>query len=166
MKIDGTLIRQAVEESGQAGAGQSPGQAKGAKSAAGGDAFANLLQSEVESAGETGGQDSGVYGPTSVSGLWGAQSIVPGLGQPSPTSETISSISTILDGLDSLQNALQATKSPKQINSLIQQINEQAAGLDNKMTGLPANSRLRDLAEETKVTAYMESMKWKRGEYL
>ena len=161
MKIDETLIGQAVEKSVQSSA-----QAKGLRSAAGDDAFAALLQGEVESAGKTGGQDSGVCGPASVAGLLNLQSIVQGAGQASRTSEAVSSLNTMIDGLGSLRNALQGAKSPREIDSLIQQVNQQAAGLDAKMTGLPADSRLRDLAEETKVTAYMESLKWKRGDYL
>lgn len=166
MKIDGVFDRQAVEESGKSRAAQSAGQTKGTNSASGDDPFATLLQSEVGSAGETGDPDSAVYGPAGLTGPWSTQSIVQAAGQTSPTSRAISSLSSIFDGLDSLQNGLQANKSPKEINSLIEQINQQAAGLDDKVSGLPANSQLRDLAEETKVTAYMESMKWKRGDYL
>ena len=160
MKIDETLISQAVEKS-----DQSSGQAKGLKSD---DAFASLLQGEVESAGKTGDQDGGVCDTASLAGLWSLQApSVQGAGKTSQTSsEAVSSLNTVLDGLDSLQNALQGTKSPKEINSLIEQINQQAAGLDTQMSGLPDDSPLRGLAEETKVTAYMESMKWKRGDYL
>ena len=162
MKIDGTLIGQAVEKSG-------PSSAKTKEVAGGaeGDAFAALLQGEVQSSGETTvGQNSAVCGPTSVAGLLSLQSIVSGATPPSQTSEAVSSLNTVFDGLDSLQNALRTSQSPKQINSLIEQINQQAAGLDDKVKGLPSDSGLRDLAEETKVTAYMESTKWKRGDYL
>jgi hypothetical protein len=168
MKIDGTLSGQTVEKSGQSSV-QSSGQTSGTD----GDAFAALLQTEVQSAGETTGQESALCGSTSVANLLSLQSIVQSSAvqssaQPSQatSSQAISSLSTVLDGLDSLQNALQGTKSPKEINSLIDQINQQAAGLDDKTASLPADSGLRDLAEETKVTAYMESMKWKRGDYL
>ena len=167
MKIDPKSIGETVEESGKARSAPSPAKVKSSPGASDGDAFASLLLNEVQSAGETVGQDSAVSGPASLSSPWSTQSILQASGQPSsPSSGTITSLNSIFDGLDSLQSALQGVKSPKDINSLIEQINQQAAGLDDKMSGLPANSKLRDLAEETKVAAYMESLKWKRGDYL
>lgn len=160
MKIDGAFIGQAVEKS-----GQSSTQAKGKTGGADDDAFGALLQSEAQPAGQTAGQDSAVYGPTSVAGLLSLQAIARGAAQPSRSSEAISSLNSVLDGLDSLHNALKTTTSPKDINSLIEGINQQAASLDDKTAGLPADSGLRDLAEETKIAAYMESLKLKRGDY-
>ena len=81
-------------------------------------------------------------------------------------SQAISALDGVLTQFDSLKNALQGNQSPKEINALIEQINAQTAGLDDKMSGLPADHQLRDMAEELKVTAYMESLKWKRGDYL
>ncbi|MGC9195960.1 MAG: hypothetical protein ACP5IL_10965 [Syntrophobacteraceae bacterium] len=158
MKIDQTIVTQAVEDSGQSG------PTKGTQG--GSDAFATLLQNEVGPTGQADGQDSAVCGPGALGGLYSTQAIIPSSPQTSSSSETVSSLSSIFDGLDSLQDALNASKSPKEINSLIERINGQAAGLDDKMSGLPADSPLRDLAEETKVTAYMESLKFKRGDYL
>jgi uncharacterized phage infection (PIP) family protein YhgE len=80
--------------------------------------------------------------------------------------QTISAVNDVLTQLDSLKNALRQTGSPKEIDALIEQINAQAADLDGKMSGLPADHKLRDIAEELKVTAYMESTKWRRGDYL
>ncbi len=161
MKIDGTLSGQAVEKSAQSSA-----KAKGQASGAATDPFAALLQNEVDSTGQTGSQDSSVGGVASVAGLWGLQPVALASGQSSPTSQAISSISGVLDGLDSLRNALKGANSPRQIDSLVQQVSEQAAALADKTSTLPADSGLRDLAEETKVTAYMESVKWSRGDYL
>lgn len=161
MKIDGTLNGQEVEKSAQSSA-----RAKGQASGAATDPFAALLQSEVDSAGQTGSQDSAACTAASVAGLWGLQPIAPASGQSSQTSQAISSISGVLDGLDSLQNALKGASSPRQIDSLVQQVSQQASALADKASTLPADSGLSDLAEETKVTAYMESVKWKRGDYL
>ena len=159
MKIDQTVVTQAVEDSAQAGQAVKGGQG-------GADAFATFLQKEVGAAGQTDGQSSAVSGPGALAGIYGTQAIMPSFSETSPSSRTVSSLSSIYDGLDSLRQALNTSKSPKEINSLIEQINSQAAGLDNKMSGLPADSPLRDLAEETKVTAYMESLKFKRGDYV
>ena len=49
---------------------------------------------------------------------------------------------------------------------MIEQVNAQAAALDDKVSGLSSDHQLRDMAEELKVTAYMESLKWNRGDYL
>ena len=50
--------------------------------------------------------------------------------------------------------------------SLIEQLNTGIAGMNDKMSGLPADHQLSDMAEELKVSAYMESVKWRRGDYL
>lgn len=96
----------------------------------------------------------------------GVQSLISNSAQSPELSQAISALDSTLTQFDSLKNALQQNLSPKQINSLVEQINEQTAGLDDKMSGLPADHPLRNMAEELKVTAYMESLKWKRGDYL
>ncbi|MGC8491694.1 MAG: flagellar assembly protein FliX [Syntrophobacteraceae bacterium] len=159
MKIDGIYTGQAIEKSGAA-------QTKESKSASSGNDFAGLLAGEIDSAGKSGALESGVGGPESVAGLMGAQALALNPAQSSGTSEAVSSLTSMLDGLDSLQNALQGGSSPKQIDSLIKQVNQQASGLDAATSALPADSNLRGLAEEAKVTAYMESVKWRRGDYL
>ena len=104
--------------------------------------------------------------PGGLPGPLGIQSLISNSAQPPELSQAISALDSTLTQFDSLKNALQQNLSPKQINSLIEQINEQTAGLDDKMSGLPADHQLRNMAEELKVTAYMESLKWKRGDYL
>lgn len=159
MKIDETLSSQAVQKSMQSSGAPS-------QNAVGNDAFAQLLDGEIAGLGEETAPDSAVCGPGSVQGFWAPQSLMSNSAQTSQLTEAVSSLDDVLTQLDSLKNALQQTRSPKEINSLIEQINEQTAGLDDKMSGLPADHQLRDIAEELKVTAYMESLKWRRGDYL
>jgi hypothetical protein len=157
MRIDEILSGQAVQESKQSEEAGSPG---------GDDAFAPLLQSEIAGQGQNTALDGAVSGSGGLSGPWGIQSLVSNSAQPAELSQAISALGGVLTQFDSLTNALQESKSPKEINALIEQINVQTAGLDDKMSGLPANHQLRDLAEEVKVTAYMESLKLRRGDYL
>jgi len=156
MRIDEIQSRQAVQES---------KQSKEPQSASRDDVFALLLQSEIGGPGEQTAPGGVLCEPISVPDLR-VQSLSGNSAQASELSRTISAVDGVLTQLDSLKNALQTTTSPKEINALIQQINAHAADLDGKMSGLPADHKLRDIAEELKVTAYMESLKWRRGDYL
>ncbi|MGA2936871.1 MAG: hypothetical protein ABSF52_07210 [Syntrophobacteraceae bacterium] len=156
MKIDEIQSQQVMQES---------RQTKGPQSAGRDDAFALLLQSEIAGPGEETAPGDAVCAPMSVPDL-GIQSLSGNSAQASQVSQAISAVNGVLTQFDSLKNALQANKSPKEINALIEQLNTQIAGMDDKMSGLPADHQLSDMAEELKVTAYMESVKWKRGDYL
>jgi hypothetical protein len=165
MKIDEILTRQIAEESKPAGASSSAG---------GDDAFALFLQNEMAAVGPpaifgaesppSGGADS-VSGDTTPA-LAGVQLLTPASAQTPEESSAISALDGVLTGFDSLTNALQGTSSTKQIASLIEQIGAQTAGLDEQVKSLPTGHQLKDVAEELKVMAYMESIKWKRGDYL
>ena len=157
MRIDETLKQQAIQES-QQSAGQ-----KGVSSD---DAFALLLQSAISGSQAEVASESAVCEPGGVTGPLGIQSLIPGSAQTSELSQAISALDSTLTQLDSLKDAIQENKSPKEINSLIEQINAQTAGLDDKISGLPADHQLRGMTEELKVAAYMESLKWRRGDYL
>jgi len=161
VKIDQILSGQAAQES---------KQLDEAGCAAGDGAFALLLEGEIAGQGQKVAPDGpslgGMSGPDGLSGLLGIQSPLSESAQPPELSQAISAIDGVLTQLDSLKDALQANGSPKEIDALIEQISAQTAGLDDKMSGLPDNHQLRDLAEELKVTSYMESLKWRRGDYL
>jgi hypothetical protein len=157
MRIDEVLSSQVVQESKQSNASQS---------AKGDDAFALLLQNEIAKPQEQTVEDDAVCQSESLSAPRGSQPLVPTSAQSPEVSQSVSALDGVLTQLDSLQNALREAKSPKDVDALIEQINTQTAGLDAKMSGLPADHPLRDMAEDLKVTAYMESVKWKRGDYL
>ncbi len=157
MRIDEILNQQAIQE------GQ---QATGPKTVSSDNPFAMLLQSEISGPQSEAAAGSAISGPGDVLAPLGIQPLISNSAQSPELSQAISALDSTLTQLDSLKNALQQNMSPKQINSLIEQINVQTAGLDDKMSGLPADHQLRDMAEEVKVTGYMESLKWKRGDYL
>jgi hypothetical protein len=150
MRIDEVLNQQAVQES---------QQSTGQKSTSTDDAFAQLLKSEISGSGTLAVSDD-------ISGSLGIQSITSSSVQSPELSQAISAIDSAITQLDSLSNAIQQNKSPKEINTMIEQVNAQAAALDDKVSGLSSDHQLRDMAEELKVTAYMESLKWNRGDYL
>jgi hypothetical protein len=156
MRIDEIQSQQAVQESKQSKGPQSDGRD---------DVFALLLQSEMAGPGEQTAPGGALCAPMSVPDPR-IQSLSGNSAQAGGLSQTISAVNGLLTQFDSLKNALQQTRSPKQINALIEQINAHAANLDDKMSGLPADHKLRDIAEELKITAYMESLKWRRGDYL
>ena len=157
MIIDEILKQQAIQE------GQ---QSTGPKTVSSDNAFAMLLQSEISGSQSAVAPGSAVCEPGGIPDPLGIQPLISNSAQPPGLSQAISALDSTLTQLDSLKNALQQNMSPKQINSLIEQINVQTAGLDEKMSGLPADHQLRNVADDLKVTAYMESVKWKRGDYL
>ncbi len=157
MRIDEILSQQAAQESEQSSGSQSAGRD---------DAFALLLQEVIAGPGEETVPDGAVCESGSAPGLWGIQPLSPNSAQASEASQALSALDGVLTQFDSLKNALQEVKSPKEVDALIEQINAQTAGLDDRMSGLPADHQLREMAEELKVTAYMESVKWRRGDYL
>ncbi len=128
--------------------------------------FAQLLKNEMTGPGHDISLNDAIGGPASPLGIWETPAPMSDSSQQSGVPQAVSAIEGVLTQLDSLMTALQQTASPKEIDNLIQQINTQAAGLDDKMSGLPADHQLRNVAEELKVAAYMESVKWKRGDYL
>ncbi len=139
---------------------------KDKKSVGPNDAFALLLKSEIAGPeGET-APDNTVTGPETLPGLWSLESSDTDSENAPDLSKPISALDSTIDQLDSLEKALQTNKSPKEIDALIQQINSQVASLDDKLGSLPTNHPLREMAEDMKITAYMESTKWKRGDYL
>jgi len=157
MRLDEILKQQAIQES---------QQSKGRQSAGADDAFALLLQSEMSGSGTQAVSDDAVCGTDDLSGALGIQASIANAVQTPELSQALSAIDGAVTQLDSLSDALQQNKSPKEIDALIEQVNAQAAGLDDKLSGLPSDHQLKDMAEEFKVTAYMESLKWKRGDYL
>ena len=157
MKVDEILNQQAIQES---------QQLKGRQSTGADDAFALLLQNEMSGSAALAASDDAVCGADNLQGPLGIQSSISNALQSPQLSQAVSAIDSAVTQLGTLSDALQQNRSPKEIGALIDQVNEQAAGLDDKMSGLPSDHELRGMAEEFKVTAYMESLKWKRGDYV
>jgi hypothetical protein len=151
MKIDPIGSPQAVEGSSEAGKKNCTGLD---------DTFANLLQDEI-----TGTE---VTGTDQVSTLGNLQNVL-GVGMVPSNAELSGQVSALEDTLtqiDSLKDMLQTSSSPKQADGIINQISSQVAGLQDKLSTLPEDHPLKEMADELNVTTYMESVKWNRGDYL
>ncbi len=141
-------------------------QLTGQKSTGTDSAFNLLLQSEIAGSGAQAVSNDAVSGTQELSSPLSIQALIPTGVQAPEVSHALGALDGALTQLDSLSNALLQNKSPKEINSLLEQMNATAAGLDDKMSALPSDHQLKGVAEELKVTTYMESVKWKRGDYL
>ncbi|MGV8075285.1 MAG: hypothetical protein AB2L11_12105 [Syntrophobacteraceae bacterium] len=54
----------------------------------------------------------------------------------------------------------------KEIEGVINSLSSEAEGLRDKTSALPESHPLRRISDEFKVLAYVESIKWKRGDYV
>lgn len=158
MKVDELLKQQAINEN---------LQLTGQKSTGAENAFALLLQNEIsdsETQPVSGGGDlsevDDISAPLSI------QPIIANALQTPEVSQALSALDGAVTQLGSVSDAISQNKSPKEIASLLQQCESQTSGLDDQLSGLPADHPLRDVSEQLKVASYMESVKWKRGDYL
>jgi len=72
-----------------------------------------------------------------------------------------------LDRLEELQSALQDPKGGlKHVATAIGDLTSAAAELQGRVTGLPQDHPLRQMADELSVLACVESVKYRRGDYL
>lgn len=152
MRIDDILKQQSIQ-----GAEESKKQGSTRTNAD----FGALLNEEMSGV----AVDSGT-GPISETGMIGS---IIGVGPAEADSQVAQSVSVLEDTiskLDSLEQALQGSSSPKEIDALVAQIGTETSGLDEKLSGLPGDHPLKGIAEELKILSYVESVKWKRGDYL
>ena len=76
-------------------------------------------------------------------------------------------IETTLDGLGQVEHLLQnARATPKTVNDAVHRLTAQAEELRHAMETMPADHPLHQIADEVSVLATVESIKWKRGDYL
>jgi len=78
----------------------------------------------------------------------------------------ISSVEGLISKLQSLAVGIGGNMSPKEVDGIINELGTASAKLQGEFNGLAGEQPLKELAEEINVTAYMESVKWRRGDYL
>lgn len=122
--------------------------------------FAALLQDEIEGNTEV-NSEAAVSGIGSIPALLQIQPVA-----ASSTTDQIDAVGSVIDTLDSLGAALKQNASPRQVDTLIGQLGNQAAGLRNTLSDLPEDHPLQQMSEELNITALMESIKSKRGDYV
>ena len=83
------------------------------------------------------------------------------------TGKVESAIETTLDGLGQVERLLHdARVTPKTVDDAIRRLTAQAEELRHAMETMPAGHPLHQVADEVSVLATVESIKWKRGDYL
>lgn len=76
-------------------------------------------------------------------------------------------IESQLGRLEEVGTALQNENvSLKTVDAALTQVGEEAKGLDGSLESLPEGHPLRQIGNELNVLAYVESVKWRRGDYL
>lgn len=90
-------------------------------------------------------------------------SIVDGAGY----SNVADAIEGQLGKLDEMGTALQdESVSLKKVDAMLTDLSEEAKSLDSSLEGLPQEHPLRQIGDELNVLTYVESVKWRRGDYL
>jgi hypothetical protein len=78
-----------------------------------------------------------------------------------------SAIQTTLDSLGQVEQFLHdARVTPKTVDDAVHRLTAQAAELRHATETMPADHPLHQIADEVSVLATVESIKWKRGDYL
>lgn len=130
-----------------------------------GDAFTALLESEMNSAASSDATAS--VGAESVDPLLEARMT----GQISLGSDAgltaVDAVETGLKGLEEIGSSLSnGSVDARQVDALIQSLPASMDDMQKSLSGLPEGHPLKEIGNEISVTAYVESLKWKRGDYL
>jgi hypothetical protein len=130
---------------------------------AGAESFAGVLEQEASK----GSAASGSIQPIDQPGLIAAVLKTETAADPAVQKSCINAADGVLAKLEALSNLLQQPDAnPKEIDGLLSDLKVKAAGLQEKISGLPAGDPLADIGNEANTLAYLESVKWQRGDYL
>lgn len=151
MKIGNIWGQQPVQENPEIGSQSRPEQD---------GSFAALLEAEMGGGVREAGADR-----IAISEMQGLSALAPLTGA-TDLSGGISAIEEALSGLDSLQDALLSNGSAREVDAIAYRLDAGVLDLQDRLESLPEDHPLRRLGEEINVAAYMESVKWKRGDYL
>ena len=123
--------------------------------------FAALLQDELSGTDETSSNKkiselNQVLPTAGISGVTGDTRL----------SDLMEKIDGVISKLQSFEQALQTNASPKQVDQIVKEMGEAADKLQSTAEGASGYAGLDDVTQEINVAAYMESVKWRRGDYL
>ncbi len=123
--------------------------------------FAALLEDELSDTDKLGSatEISELASPSSISGISGAKC-------DSNVSAMIQDVDGMISMLQSLEESLKNQTAPKHVDQLIKKMATAADKLQARAEDVSGNEGLKDLAQEVNVAALMESVKWRRGDYL
>ncbi|MFP5213452.1 MAG: hypothetical protein ACLGPL_08745 [Acidobacteriota bacterium] len=82
-------------------------------------------------------------------------------------SEALSTLQASLDKLESVGQTLASGSADlKQVDGTINSLSDEVNGIQDSIQSLAEDDPLRQIGDEASVLAYVESIKWKRGDYL
>ncbi len=130
--------------------------------------FERVFQEELNQQGSgsqaVGLQDAGISPLATAApvALFGLEGILAG-----ESGQVEHKIESAIDGLDQVGRMLRDPQvTPKKVDDAILSLTTQAEELSRATKGLPVDHPLQRIANEVSVLATVESIKWKRGDYL
>jgi hypothetical protein len=130
-------------------------------------AFETLLEQEIGTDSDTAAilrDPSLVQGIPGMSNLLGS-SLHPGL--PAICERSLDGIKAMETSLSGLQASLDAASGdPRKIESIIQTLPKDVESIKSRLGDLSEGHPLKSVADEFEILAYVESIKWNRGDYL
>jgi hypothetical protein len=86
---------------------------------------------------------------------------------PGDVLQAATDVDSAIEQMESLEQLLANTAvSPKQVDQAISSLASTADLLQQKVASLPAEHPLRQIGNELAVVAHVESVKWRRGDYI
>lgn len=154
MKVDDILTKQLVTTN--------PAESK-EKSASGNKGFKELLDDEVGLQATAKGTSTSNATPVTLQ----TASLFPIVSLQEQNSNAATSITSICQDLDQLLEGLEnSDPNLKALENAIASLSSKATDLNELAEELREDSNLKKLSDELNVLSYVESIKWKRGDYL
>lgn len=158
MKIDAISVKQRPEA-----LQETPRQGR----TEGRSAFESLLDQEIGAAANTPATDLDVSrtGDIAKNAAIYTASPLPSISRVSEADYGhITSLESRLSQVHSLLDS--AAGNPRKLESVIQMLAKESESLSSEVSSLPGHHPLKAVAEEFELLAYVESIKWQRGDYL
>jgi hypothetical protein len=159
MKIDEITLKDGIQ-----GSRNVFGDNRAAKS----EDFKTLFQGELNAlteTAETSGQSAesvmAMGGAMDISAVWKTDAL---WNDMQAAESTAASVAEKLDEIGQL--AGDGTADLKRIDDILGALSAEAANLQEKVKDLPQDHPMRNVSDELSVLAYVESVKWQRGDYL
>ncbi|MEM5788338.1 MAG: hypothetical protein AAGU11_13565 [Syntrophobacteraceae bacterium] len=125
------------------------------------ESFTALLNDEISQREEVGGK-------TAASGIHDFLPfpVTPVLSTNSETVNRLAAIEDVVAKMQALVDGLGGGASPKSLDGVVKDLGNLSATIEDKLGEMGEDPKLKDIAEEVNIAAFMESVKWRRGDYL
>ena len=121
----------------------------------------NALIEAAETSGQTAESIMALGGAMDISAVWKTDAP---WNDMQAAESTAASVAEKLDEIGRL--AGDGTADLKRIDNMLGALSTEAASLQEKVKDLPRDHPMRNVSDELSVLAYVESVKWQRGDYL